>query len=68
MTTLLPTPYSRLCICMMNLLSCIANSTIADRLSNQQFADYFIVIHNDKDTNCLGIGANGSTGAYGAYS
>lgn len=67
-TTLLPTPYSRLCTCMTNSLSCIANSTITDRLSNQQFADYFMVIRNDKDTGCLGIGANGSTGVYGAYS
>lgn len=64
-TALPPTPNDAVCSCMVSNLTCVAKSS----LSSTQIKEKFNYICDPaQGDNCAGILANGSTGAYGAYS
>ena len=64
-STLPPSPNEQLCNCMVQNLTCIAESDVDDDAIEENF-DYLC----DPNTGdyCGGISANGTTGVYGAYS
>ena len=66
-TALPPTPNEAICSCMMSSLKCAAKSSLSDTDVAKQFA-YICSPTVGGVNNCEGILANGTTGAYGAYS
>lgn len=61
-TDLPPTPDEGLCECMVDSLSCV----VAEDVDSADYTDLFGYICGEID--CSGIGGNGTTGVYGAYS
>lgn len=64
-TALPPTPNDAVCQCMVSNLTCVAKSSLTASQIQTQF-NY--ICDPAQGDNCAGILANGSTGAYGAYS
>ena len=62
--TLPPTPDSSLCTCMYSSLSCVPEPG----LNTTAYGDIFGYICFNDPKSCTGIGANTTTGVYGAYS
>lgn len=60
-----PTPNNAVCGCMMSNLTCVAKSGLSSDDIQTQFS---YICDPSKGSNCLGVIANASTGAYGAYS
>jgi hypothetical protein len=65
--TLPPTPYRRLCACMMDSLSCIANSSVTSSFSTSDYSSTFQSVCSSDPDVCAGISSNGTTGTYGAF-
>lgn len=63
-SSLPPTANSELCDCMVQSLSCVANSG----LSGKETATLFGSVCGLDKNACNGIAKNGTTGVYGAYS
>ncbi len=63
-TALPPTPNKDLCACMVNSLSCVADSSISD----DKLSEVFSFIGGKFAQALDGITANGTSGVYGAYS
>lgn len=61
--TLPPTPYQRLCTCMMQSLGCVANATA----SSSDNSDSVSAVCDLDMTACLGVSTNATTGDYGAF-
>lgn len=61
-TPLPPTPNINLCNCMSAAARCV----VKDSISTSDYSDLFSVVCGY--TDCSGVGANGTTGEYGAYS
>jgi hypothetical protein len=59
-----PTPYERLCSCMMESLSCIARPNL---LPENQSAMNMTLCNQNSDW-CRAVSANGTTGLYGTFS
>ncbi len=64
-TALPPTPNDAVCSCMVSNLTCVAKSSLDPKQIKDQFQ---YICDPAQGNNCAGILANGSTGAYGAYS
>lgn len=62
--TLPPVPYSRLCTCMMQTLSCVATSNASSNAITQTLS----TICAPNSPSCVGTQANSTTGSYGAFS
>ena len=60
-----PTPNEQLCNCMYQNLTCVAKSGISATAIQAQ---YEFLCDPANGNNCAGVTANGTTGAYGAYS
>lgn len=58
-----PTPNEVLCSCMEKALTCVPDSSLSDK----EIGTLFGLVCGLSDTACDGIGANSSTGEYGAY-
>lgn len=63
-STLPPIANSELCDCMVKSLGCVANSG----LTGETIAEQFNYVCGKDAAACVGIGANATTGKYGAYS
>ncbi|KAI5955703.1 PHR2 [Candida jiufengensis] len=61
-TDLPPTPDKDICDCMQSSLKCV----VADSVDSEDYADMYSYVCSKID--CSGIGSNGTTGKYGAYS
>ncbi|EGW34634.1 uncharacterized protein SPAPADRAFT_57685 [Spathaspora passalidarum NRRL Y-27907] len=61
-TELPPTPDKDVCNCMSESLSCV----VSPKVKSSKYGDLFDYVCDQID--CSGIGANGTTGEYGAYS
>ena len=62
--TLPPTPYQRLCTCMMQSLECIWNGNATD----QTISNGITQICSADDVACYGVYTNSTNGTYGAFS